>query len=134
MNHAKKPPTNFTVDAGPGTLWKIRVFVWPTMAALLGARNVGNKGIQIRDCDAFCRQFSASYATKSEKVVIAEMHFHAGNLKPSTIVHESTHAAIAYLKLAKLDLETYSGDEQFTQCVEHIFSGATWGIRNLVQL
>lgn len=117
---------SFTVDAGPGTLWKVRVFVHPTLLAMLRQRRRlgGNPNSAV---DAFCKQWSTDAAWKHNE--IAQIHFHRGCLNLDTVVHEVAHAAVAWASMCKLDLNTRAGDEAFAESVEHLTGGIRWGIR-----
>lgn len=118
---AMSPIRRFTIDAGPGTLWKVQVVLWPNRKALLKARGDGSQ------VDAFCKQFDPALAVTTG--VVAEIHFSRRGIQPKIVVHEAVHAAIAHAGIAKLDLNTHAGDEQFAECVEHLFAGITWALK-----
>ena len=122
-------PLTFTLDAGPGTLWKIHVFVHPNQKSMLANRcKNGAKGYAV----AFCRQFGVddAWGKGEERGFAAEMHFNRRDLKHDYIVHEAVHAAVAWMKLCKLDLNTYAGDQSFAEAVEHIVSGTVYYLKD----
>lgn len=125
-----KPLTQFTIDSGPGTLWKIRVFVWPSLNALRKQR-VKGEATKETDCIAFCRTFS--FKDAAEKQIAAEMHFHKGELDVDTVVHETAHAIVNYCRIVKLDTNTKAGDEQFAASMEHVVSGTLWSFRKFLK-
>lgn len=119
-----EPSFTFTIDCGPGTLWKCRVFVWPSKKAMHRDRR-RNGGVT--DCKCFCRQYGPTDAWK--KQLACEMHFNCRDLKRGYVVHESSHAAVAYMKLVKLDINTWEGDETFAATMEHLVCGTLYYLR-----
>ena len=118
------PSFTFTIDCGPGTLWKCKVFVWPSKMSMHHNRKA-NAGVT--DCDAFCRQYGSTDAWKKE--LACEMHFNRQDIRLKYVVHESSHAAIAYLKLVKLDINTAVGDEGLAESIEHLVDGTLYYLK-----
>ncbi len=122
----------FTIDCGPGTNWKVRVIVWPTHKRLIQER----RRIE-RTCNeplAFFRDLTYNETVRAKNWksnIIGECHFFSGEgLKTKTIIHEATHAAIAFAYMARLDVfVTRDGEEEFVKSVEHLSGGIMWGVR-----
>lgn len=110
----------FTIDSGPGTLWKIKVFIHPNAKAIYAEY----EHRKITKPLAFCRQLGDAKAC--ETGVSAELHFNRKTLNLKTIVHEATHAAIAFAGRCRLDFNTRQGDEAMAESVEHIVGGVLW--------
>lgn len=125
-----KPCCEFRIDCGPGTLWKLNVFVWPTIRALRSNRD-GDGKVEENIAIAFCR--TLKFAKAHETGIIAEMHFHRDDLRPSIVVHEAAHAMTHYAMLVRLDTNTKAGDEQFAESIEHVVAGTLWSFKNLIK-
>lgn len=129
-----KPQHEFTIDAGPGTLWKVKVCIWRTHKQLIDHRQKVERVCHVPE--AFFYDFTATHKTR-EKMrdtgIIGELHFYAGKgLKLGNVVHESAHAACAYAFYCKLDIyQTRSGEEEFVKSVQHITDGIMWNLRRL---
>lgn len=121
-----KKPLTFTIDAGPGTLWKVEVIIHPNHKALMRARRAKTK-FYSTGTHAFCYSLGSSDALDQSKIAV--LHFDRTNLKIGLIVHEATHAAIAWAGMCRLDFNTEKGEEAFAESVQHLTEGIRWGIR-----
>lgn len=127
-----QPMKNFTVSCGPGTMWKVRVKVWPSHKRLIEER----RKIEERSCNdplAFFHDFTSNrqLRTKYYKDSMAgEIHFFKGKgLTRANIIHESTHAAVAFGFLCRLNIDNRYGEEEFVKSVTHIACGVMFGLR-----
>lgn len=120
----------FTIDASPMTLWKVRVVIHDTHANMMRKRRSYPGAKSAGSCAAFCR-------THGEKEIfttggiLAECHYHKRGLTRGVVVHECTHAALNFLWICKLDCNTERGEEAFADSVEHLVEGTMWGANNL---
>lgn len=125
-----KPTTEFTIACGPGTWWKLKIFVWPTLKTLRAQRD-GDEVIDENIAVAFFRPILLEKARKTG--ILGEMHFYRGELRPKIVAHEASHALVNYGKVVRLDLDTRSGDEQFAESIEHVVDGTLWSFRKLLK-
>lgn len=122
----------FTVSCGPGTMWKVRVKVWPSRKRLLEERHK----IEERPCNealAFFHDFTANRKLRAKHFpdsMAGEIHLFKGKgCSRHNVIHESTHAAVAFLYLCRLDINTREGEEEFVKSVTHISCGVMFGLR-----
>jgi len=122
--------SSFTIDAGPGTLWKIDVIVHPNKKSMQQAR--GKHRNFKPSMSAWCHSFGTDDAIKKNR--IAEIHFNRSNLTLEHVVHESVHAAVNWAQHCKLDLSTGAGDEIFAEALEHIVCGIRWSLKKFCKI
>lgn len=122
----------FTIDCGPGTTWKIRVFVWPSHKKLI----IERRKIDERSCNdplAFFHDYTVNRAARAkhwQKSFIGACHFYKGEgVALKNVVHEATHAAVAYAYMCRLNIDTRDGEEEFVKSVEHMTTGILWQLR-----